>query len=571
MLPNNHIFNTRVDSLPLRSDSATLIAGAGTTHLTYETAFPHNYVNASTPTQNMVFLYTPGNNGLFQIPPYPDVQIEGGWFTRTLGSVDHHLVTIDTTNGTFQEIYQYFDVGHLGGLCPACAADSGTRYLNSTYGLPNVQGGATDAAGLYLSPLTIHAQEIERAFATGGTINHAVRMTLQNGYICGSSIANACAGNAVGTRHIWPATAEAFAGGGVVPYGARFRLKANFDISKFSAIAQILLTQLKQYGLILSDGGTGWAVSGPDPGKIPKAYADAFAEVGGAAIAPSNFEVVDESGLMISSTSGETTNNRETVTFTRTSDSATASVDVVLTGVTVGLPNDILYIQAGVAAQQLTAFAHGGANNTVTWSMNPSVGTLTAGGLYTAPATSSTIQITTVTATSTDNAGVSAQMTIAIYPNGIIRLIPATTVDYTDTQGNKWLQGHAGDGTWGYDDGGSWGNTPDITLYKLKVSGFGDLRFDILVPNGNYQITGKFAETNPAAAGPGYRIMSLEAQGVVAVSNLDIYAVTGGRNLPHDETMSTTVANGKLSFVIRGQPSTSNGNIIEALQIAPIP
>jgi putative Ig domain-containing protein/malectin (di-glucose binding ER protein)/ASPM-SPD-2-Hydin domain-containing protein/Ig-like domain-containing protein len=557
MLPNNHIFNSRIDSLPLRPDSANLIAGAGTVNLTYEVGFPVNYVNASTPTQNMIFLYTPNNNGPFQIPPYPDVRIEGGWFTRTKGSVDHHLVAIDTSNGTFQEMYQYFDAGQLGGECPTCTSDGGIRYLNSTYDLPNVQGGGTDAAGLYLSPLTIHTQELERAVATGGTINHAVRMTLQNGYLH--------------PAHLWPATADANAGGGVNFYGERIRLRASFDISHFSPIAKILLTQLKQYGLIVADGGTDWAASGPDPGKIPKAYADAFTEIDVAGIAPSNFEAVDESGLMISSTSGETTNNRETVAFTRTSDSATASVDVVLTGVTVGLPNDILYIQAGVTPQQLTAFVHGGANNTITWSMNPSVGTLTAGGLYTPPATSSTIQITTVTATSTDNAGVAAQMTIVIYPNGTIRLIPATTVDYTDTHGNKWLQGYAGDGSWGYDNGGAFPNVPDVTLYKIPVSGGAeDLRFDILVPNGNYQVTGKFAETNPAA-GPGFRVESLEAQGVVAVSNLDIYAVTGGRNLPLDETISTTVTNGRLSFVIRGQPSTSNGNIIQALQIAPIP
>src|SRR5215469_5807780 len=377
LLPNNHIFNTRIDSLPVSAKSAAWIAGAGTANLSYEGGFPVNYVNGSTPIQSVVFLYTPGNNGRFQIPAYPDVKIEGGWLTRSNGNIDHHLVTVDTTNGTFQEMYQFYYAGQ-NRACSTCVSQGGIRYSNSTYDLPNVQGGATDAAGMYLMPLTLHPQELEQAVATGGTIKHALRMTLQNGYILGTG----------GIRHIWPATAEALSGGGVVPYGARFRLKASFNISRFSTIAQILLTQLKQYGLILADGGTGWAVSGPDPGKIPKAYADAFTEIRNAAIALSNFEAVDESGLMISPTSGETTSNRETVTFTRSSDFAKASVDVVLTGVTVNLPDDTLYIQAGTAAQQLTAFVAGAASTSVTWAMNPPVGSLTPSGIYTAPDTS---------------------------------------------------------------------------------------------------------------------------------------------------------------------------------------
>jgi len=91
---------------------------------------------------------------------------------------------------------------------------------------------------------------------------------------------------------------------------------------------------------------------------------------------------------------------------------------------------NILYIQAGVAAQQLTAFAHGGREQHGYVVNEPSVGTLTAGGLYHRPGHVLNNPITTVTATSTDNAGVSAQMTIAIYPRNH-SLDPATTVDYT--------------------------------------------------------------------------------------------------------------------------------------------
>ncbi len=564
VLPNNHVFNTRIDSLPLRPDSSKLIAGAGATNLSYGGAFPINYVNSSTPTESEAFYYTPANNGTFQIPAYPGAKIEGGWFTRTNGNIDHHLLTIDTTTGMFQEMYQYYPAG-TNSSCQTCTSQSGVRYSNSTYVLP--ANGATDAAGMYLMPLVLRAQEVEQAIAIGGTINHALRMTLQNGYLH----------NAV----LWPATTSTSAGGGLNYYGERVRLKSSFNISGFSPIAQILLTQLKQYGLIIADGGPGWDIVSPDATKIPLPIFNAMTEVGGAGISPSNFEVVDESGLMLSSTSGETTANREIVTFTRSSDSAKASVDVVLTGVTVGLPNDILYIQAGVAAQQLSAFVHGGANNTVTWSMSPSVGTLTSGGLYTAPATSTNIQTTTVTATSTDNTSVAAEMSIAIYPNGSIRILPAQSnkydffsiSNYTDSHGNVWYNGIAGDGGYGYENGGSWPLTTDIKLYQIPIYGSAaaDLRFDILVPNGTYKITGKFAETQGSA--PGYKIFSIEANGTISVPNLDVYVAAGGHNMPLDEVSTTTVTNGVLSYVLRPGPNNaSNPNAnISAVEIDPVP
>jgi hypothetical protein len=564
VLPNNHVFNTRIDSLPVNSNSATWTAGAGSIPVNYIPSFPINYVNVATPIQNMVFYYTPANNGNFQIPQYPDAKVESGWFTFGKG-VDRHFFSIDTTSASFQEMYNYYSAGQ-NGSCATCTSQGGVRYLNSSYGLPS--NGATDAAGLYVMPLTLRVQELEQALTTGSTINHALRFTLQNGYICNSSNANACGGNAAGTRHIWPAMSEAFVGGGVVPYGARFRLKSSFDISKFSPIAQILLTQLKQYGIILADGGYGWQIT-TEATKWPKQYVDAFDEVRLANIGPSSFEAVDESGIEVSASSGLTTTSENVVATSIANPSATASMPVVLTGVTVNLPNDILYIQAGVAAQQFTAFVHGGANNTVTWAMNPSVGTLSSSGIYTAPATSSTIQTTTVTATSTDNGNVAAQMTVAIYPSGTIRLVPAQPTDYTDTKGNLWLHGLAGDGAYGYDNGGTWPSTPDIALYKIPIYGnYGDLRFDILVPNGSYQVTGKFAETQGFV--PGYKIFSLESQGQIIDANVDVYVLSGGHNMPLDFTLPAVVSNGKLSFVIRCVSGINMSADISALQITPI-
>jgi hypothetical protein len=47
--------------------------------------------------------------------------------------------------------------------------------------------------------------------------------------------------------------------------GLRMRLKASYDISGFPKSAQVILTALKKYGMILADNGSAWFVSGaPD-------------------------------------------------------------------------------------------------------------------------------------------------------------------------------------------------------------------------------------------------------------------------------------------------------------------
>jgi hypothetical protein len=562
LLPNNHIFNTRIDSLPVASNSATLIAGAGTVPMNYLPSFPLNLANSSTPTESQVFAYTSSNNGIFQIPAYPYAKIESGWLSARKYNpfnVDHHLLVVDTSTKTVQEMYQYYPAGMNGAgqnNCPTCTSQSGQRYLANGYPLP--VHGTTDAAGLDLIPLTLRLQEFEQACASGGSIDHALRMTLQNGYIQFNTF-------------VWPATTTTSAGGGVVPYGTRFRLKSSFNISGYSPCAQILLTQLKNYGLILADGGYGWQVN-IEATRWPKAMLNYLQEVNNSNIATSNWEVVDESSLMISPSSGEANTARETVNYT--ASTGTASTDVVTVGAAVGLPNDIMYIQAGTAAQQLTALVGGTSNTGVIWTMSPNVGTLTSGGLYTPPA-STTLQSTTITATSVANANVASQMTLWVMPQGTIRLVPGQPSDYTDNAGNVWLSGPGGGGDascnpgtqscFGYNNGGTWPTTSNISLYEVPIYATGDLRYDISVPSGTYQINAKFAN-NGGSTDQGNFV--IEPQGVAQASPTDVFALVGN-NKPYDFTGIANVTNGLLSFVLRAVNTTGNNvaPFISALQI----
>jgi hypothetical protein len=146
-----------------------------------------------------------------------------------------------------------------------------------------------------------------------------------------------------------------------------------------------------------------------------------------------------------------------------------------------------------------------------------------------------------------------------------------STAPFVDSHNNAW-QGETGD------DGGSfWSsangtppfpNVPDIYLYETPYQvGGNDMRFDLVVPNGTYSITGKFDNSSTSATGS---LMSLEAQGSVQYSNVDIIAAAGGEYKPIDFTLkNVAVTNGLLSFVVR-YVSGPVGSIISALEIDPV-
>lgn len=569
LLPNDHIYNTRIDSLPVNGSSAAWIAGAGTAPINYLPDYQVNYTNNLTPTQGMVFFYTPLNNAAFQVPAYPGIHQEGGWFSQPFGGRDRHIFTADTATGIVQDMYNYYSAGTATFEgCPTCTSQSGVKYASSTYDLPI--NGSTNAGGTLIVPLLLRLQELEQAVNSGGTIKHALSMTLQNAFICGTSVADACGGNISGTRYIWPATNEAFAGGGVVPYGARFRLKSSFNCATFSSIAQILCTQMKQYGLILTDGGLGWQVT-IEGAKWPPTYLAAINEITSAHIATSNWEGVDESSLEELFNSGKSSAGEVVVATSNTSPTHKSTQHVVLTGVTINVPNDNLFIQANTSAQQLTAYARGGATNTVTWAMSPAIGSLTSGGLFTPPGSiAAPGSSTTVTITSVDDSAVKAYLTLYVLPTGTIRLIPGRTTNYTDDSGHAWLAagGDSGSiGCCGDLSGGPWPAVTDIGDYYFEFfpgnAGGNDLFFDFTVPDGFYLITVKLG-TDQA---PTLAIDTLEAQGSVIYSNVDVNVAAGGTYKPINSTIVTPVIAGHLQFVVRQGTTASARSIINALQI----
>jgi hypothetical protein len=140
---------------------------------------------------------------------------------------------------------------------------------------------SADAAGLPILPGLVRYDEV-----LSGSITHAIRMTAQ----------------VTDRSFLWPARHQAGSASNpnLPPMGARFRLKAGFDISSFSAQAQVVLRAMQHYGLIVADNGSNWYFGGTADSGWPIALVD---ELKG--IPASAFEAVDESSLMVNPDSGQ--------------------------------------------------------------------------------------------------------------------------------------------------------------------------------------------------------------------------------------------------------------------------
>jgi hypothetical protein len=152
--------------------------------------------------------------------------------------------------------------------------------LNSNALRPSTWTSA-DAAGLPILPGLVRHDEV-----AAGIIAHAIRFTAQT----------------TQTAFVWAARHQAGASSNpnLPPMGARFRLKANVDLSSFPKDVRVILQALKTYGLILADNGSNWYVSGTQDEAWDNDILSSISSVKG-----SDFEAVDISSLQVNPDSGE--------------------------------------------------------------------------------------------------------------------------------------------------------------------------------------------------------------------------------------------------------------------------
>jgi len=154
---------------------------------------------------------------------------------------DRHVLVIDKGNCWLYELYHAYEQND-----GSWNADSGAVWdLTSNEQRPYTWTSA-DAAGLPMLPGLVRYDEV-----AAGAIRHAVRFTLQYSKQAFTPPAS----------HWAPNSNNQLA----APMGMRLRLKASFDISGFPPDDQVILTALKQYGMIMADNGSSMFISGtPD-------------------------------------------------------------------------------------------------------------------------------------------------------------------------------------------------------------------------------------------------------------------------------------------------------------------
>ena len=282
MFPADNVWNTPIANLPVDPHSAEWLASmdASTTNLhpdfgpsgdpSNPYGIPYTVVSPSQPLVPITFEYADQSDP----GPYPfstDTPIEGG--QQSTG--DRHAIMVNPSTCTLYELYdaQYSSSGSTAG--------SGAIWNLDSNALRPAGWTSADAAGLPILPGLVRYDEVQ-----SGVITHAIRMTAE----------------ATDTSYIWPARHEAGTASNpdLPPMGARFRLKANFDISGYSAQAQVVLRAMQQYGLILADNGSNWYFGGTADSNWPLALVNELKTVPASA-----FEAVDESSLMIDPNSGQ--------------------------------------------------------------------------------------------------------------------------------------------------------------------------------------------------------------------------------------------------------------------------
>ena len=278
VLPVDNVWNTDISTLPVHASSAawlaTMNAGTKNLHPDFGAApygMPFIVVDNSHARVSVTFDYADESDP----GPYPfdgQTPIEGG-----AGSGgDQHAFMINQDSCVLYELY--FANWNNG----APTAGSGAIFdLNANGPLRPAGWTSADAAGLPIFPGLVRYDEVQ-----AGAINHAIRFTTVR----------------TDRSYLWPARHQAgnASNPNYPPMGARFRLKASYNISSYSPQAQVILTAMKHYGVILADNGSDWFFTGTEDSRWGDDVLNGLKSV-----PASQFEAVDESSLMLNPDSGQ--------------------------------------------------------------------------------------------------------------------------------------------------------------------------------------------------------------------------------------------------------------------------
>jgi hypothetical protein len=275
--PEDHVWNTPVDKLPLDPNSDAYIRSIGVdkqfypsfgpTHTGLYDGIPYTTVDNSQPLVPIRFvLYGHVSDpGPYPIPQNALIEDEEA------SNSDRHVLVVNTDTCILYELYNAYPQPD-----GSWKADSGAVFDLKSYDLRPAGWTSADASGQAILPGLVRYEEVE-----AGKINHAIRFAVKP----------------TRNEYIWPARHEAsdINDNNVPPMGQRFRLKADYDVSQFSPQAKIVAEALQEYGMILSDNANEWKLFGAPDDRWD---IDQIREL--RRLKPTDFEAVDVMPLMAS-------------------------------------------------------------------------------------------------------------------------------------------------------------------------------------------------------------------------------------------------------------------------------
>lgn len=243
IFPLDNPWNTDISEYPVDPSSEAIIASIGRDrglHPDFGTfwegapiGFSYLVVSGAEEKRPVSFYYQDESDpGPYPVPS--SAPIEGG----PLSTGDRHVLVVDRDNWL---LYEMFDARWTGDKWNA---GSGAIFDLKTNALRPAGWTSADAAGLPILPGLVRYDEVHLK----REINHALRFTVSR------------------SRRAYVPPARHFASrltdSALPPMGMRVRLKASFDISRFSSDLQVILLAMKRYGMIVADNGSDWFVSG---------------------------------------------------------------------------------------------------------------------------------------------------------------------------------------------------------------------------------------------------------------------------------------------------------------------
>ena len=280
IFPADNPWNTLVEDWPVHPNSKKMVASIGADK-------PLRY------NQDMAFIIVPPGQKKVDVKPlqYPEESDPGpypvadntpieGWPASfqadpklknlTLDDVqrgkpsleeDRHGIVFDPVGRKLYEFYR------LTRTDKGWHADQASIFDLSSNKLRPDGWTSSDAAGLPILPAIVRYDEIKR-----GVIDHALRFTVVRSR----------------RAYVYPAThfASQLTDENLPRMGERFRLRKDFDTSKFTPEVRVILEALKRYGMLMADNGMDWGLSVSADHRLP-VFHDEFRRIKG-----SDFEVV---------------------------------------------------------------------------------------------------------------------------------------------------------------------------------------------------------------------------------------------------------------------------------------